>query len=99
MKRSIELYESKEIFSVLKEKMSKSFDEMSVNLDDRRLSIKAFEELIQTLKNNIMFYINEEYGWFWFIESDVMKEYKHYFPASNASNLAEMFEELSEESD
>ena len=37
-----------------------------------------------------MFFLNEEYNWFWTIETDIMKDYKNYFLKSNPKELKKM---------
>ena len=39
-----------------------------------------------------MYYLIDEHDWFWDIESDIMKDYKHYFPASNSKILAKLYD-------
>ena len=34
-----------------------------------------------------MFLLNNEYNWFWDLETDVMKDYKYYFAKSNPQYL------------
>ena len=43
------------------------------------------------MKNELMYYLNEEYNEFWDLETDVVKDYHQYFPEANANKLSEIF--------
>ena len=43
------------------------------------------------IKHELMYYLSDEYGWFWHSETDVMKDYKYYFSQHNSANLSEKY--------
>ena len=48
------------------------------------------DNAVGKVKNELMYYLNDEYNWFWNIESDIVKDYhNHYFPESNSKKLEE----------
>ena len=51
---------------------------------------KIIENTVSTFKNEIMLFLNEEYNWFWAVETDIMKDYKNYFLKSNPKELKNM---------
>ena len=58
----------------------------------RKSETKMIDDAVGKVKNELLYYLNEEYDWFWDIETDVAKDYQYYFHESNSQKLAEIFE-------
>ena len=58
----------------------------------RKSETRLIDNAVGKVKNELLYYLNDEYDWFWRLESDVIKDYQHYFRESNSNNLKEIFE-------
>ena len=73
----------------MKKKIEESFTKFSMEkkVSERRI----IEDAVSTMKNEIMFFLDNQHNCFWGIEADMIKDYEHYFLESNAKNLEEKY--------
>ena len=57
----------------------------------KKTQMSIFEDTMSKIKHELMYYLSDEYGWFWHSETDVMKDYKYYFSQHNSANLSEKY--------